>query len=323
MLNTTLSLGTSTMPPIDHYWEHYMMFPTVLATSDNTTAVALSSNTTKIFPVSTPARRMIPRLYSYPNGAVVDSVIVPTFEVNSFEWVKDIRNLPSNITKALRNASSNYLIISEDRSPLTQVIAGTSALLKESKWTRKPTDKLPDPIIYRGTKYAAIYVSRNWNQGKNENYTCPDTSPDFGIVPPGTELLNIPWNNNFSDCLAVAKLDITAGVTQCSQSDLSKSPESTCLWASNVLSTDNDTVSPDPLVNEIFAMMPEIQSLVVAISSYESGILQGHLEEFLRNSLVQAYQGGWSAMAEYLSPVETQRTTTSAWKPVVLLEATS
>lgn len=184
---------------------------------------------------------------------------------------------------------------------------------------KKTNGQVADPIIYRGTKYAAIYVSRNWNQGKNEDYTCPDTSPDF--VPPGTDLLNIPWNNNFSDCLTVAKLDITAGVTQCSQSDLSKSPESTCLWTSNVLSTDNDTVSPDPLVNEVFAMMPEIQSLVVAISSYESGILQGHLEEFLRNSLVQAYQGGWSAMAEYLSPVETQRTTTSAWKPVVLLEA--
>lgn len=67
--------------------------------------------------------------------------------------------------------------------------------------------------------------------------------------------------------------------------------------------------------------MPEIQSLVVAISSYEPGILQGNLERFLRNSLIQAYQGSWSAMAEYLSPVETQRTTTSAWKPVILLEA--
>ncbi|KAF4840520.1 hypothetical protein CGCSCA4_v010158 [Colletotrichum siamense] len=331
------------MPPVDHHWEHYMMFPTVrkavvqraaglvsfaetanpaaVATADST--IALSTNTTKLFPVSSSARRKIPRLYSYTNGTVVDSAIVPIFEVNSFEWVKDIRTLPGNITKALKNSSSNYLTISENRSPLTQVIAGTSALLKDSQWTRKPADKLPDHRVYKGTKFAAIYVSRNWNQGENENYTCPHTSIDFGDVPLEIDLLNIPWNNNFSDCLAVAKLEITAGVTQCSQSDLSKSPRSTCLWAFNVLSTDNDndTVSPDPLVSEVFAMMPEIQSLVVAISSYEPGILQGNLERFLRNSLVQAYQGGWSAMAEYLSPVETQRTTTSAWKPVILLEA--
>ncbi|KAH9233958.1 hypothetical protein K456DRAFT_1724807 [Colletotrichum gloeosporioides 23] len=182
---------------------------------------------------------------------------------------------------------------------------------------------MPDHRVYKGTKFAAIYVSRNWNQGKNENYTCPRTSTDFGVVPLDINLLKLLWNNSFSDCLAVAKLEITAGVTQCSQSDLSKSPKSTCLWAFNFLSTDsdNDTVSPDPLVNEVFAMMPEIQSLVVAISSYEPGILQGNLERFLRNSLIQAHQGGWSAMAEYLSPVETQRTKTSSWKPVVLLEA--
>lgn len=233
MLNTTLSLGTSTMPPVDHYREHYMMFPTVrkavvqraaglisfaetanlaaVATADST--IALSTNTTKLFPVSSSARRMIPRLYSYTNGTVVDSAIVPIFEVNSFEWVKDIRTLPGNITKALKNSSSNYLTISENRLPLTQVIAGTSALLKDSQWTRKPADKLPDHRVYKGTKFAAIYVSRNWNQGENENYTCPHTSTDFGDVPLDIDLLNIPWNNSFSDCLAVAKLEITVGVT--------------------------------------------------------------------------------------------------------------
>ncbi|KAH9233959.1 hypothetical protein K456DRAFT_1724808 [Colletotrichum gloeosporioides 23] len=126
------------MPPVDHYWEHYMMFPTVrqavvqraaglvsfaetanlaaVATADST--IALSTNTTKLFPVSSSARRMIPRLYSYTNGTVVDSAIVPIFEVNSFEWVKDIRTLPGNITKALENSSSNYLTISENRSSL-------------------------------------------------------------------------------------------------------------------------------------------------------------------------------------------------------------
>ncbi|KAK1512539.1 uncharacterized protein CCOS01_14779 [Colletotrichum costaricense] len=282
---------------------------------------AATGNPIKAFPVSSPSRRMIPRLYSYPNGTAVSSAIVPTFEVNSFEWVSDIRTLNNNITEALKNPSSNYLTISEGNSPLTQVIAGTSALLKESPWKPQPTNKLPDPSIFKGTKYAAIYVSRNWNEGKRENYTCPHDSGNFGILPERIDLLNVPWNNNFSDCIAVAKLEITAGVTHCFQSDLSRSPRSTCLWTSNVLSTDNDTVSPDPLVNEVFAMMPEIQSLVVAISSYESGILQGNLEGFLRNSLIQAYQGGWSAMAEYLSPVKAQRVETSAWKPVVLLEA--
>ncbi|KAF4918010.1 hypothetical protein CGCVW01_v009286 [Colletotrichum viniferum] len=254
---------------------------------------------------------MIPSLDSYPDGKVIGNVVIPLFNINSFEWVTDIDNLTQNITASLKNTTNNYLSISESRSPLTQAIPGTSALLIGSPWKRKPTDKLPDSIIFRGTKYAAIYVSREWNQGLGLEYRCPNP----GDLPPDIVLYNIPWNNNFSDCIAVAKLDITAGVTQCSRADLDRPSRSTCLWASNVLSTDNDTASPDPLVNEVFAMMPEIQSTVVAITSYESDILQGNWERFLRNSLIQSYQAGWSAMVQYLSPSKNHQS------PITVLEA--
>ncbi|KAH0439368.1 multidrug resistance-associated abc transporter [Colletotrichum camelliae] len=268
-----------------------------------------------------PARRMVSLSGASPDGTAISAAVVPFFNIDHFEWVDDAKSLSEDILKAIKNSTSGLLTISEKDSPLEQQIPGTSALLKRFKWSPPAMQKLPNSTVVEDVRYAAIYVSRQNNYGLGDDYECPRNTTDFGKLANSIALVNNAWDNEESDCIAVAKLRITAGVTQCSQSesDLGTSAQSTCLWKSGVLTAKNGSVSPDPLVKEVLYMMPEVQALVAAITSYGRRMPTRDLETTLRNSLIQAYQGTWSAFVEFLSRDE--QAPTPAWNPVTLLDA--
>ena len=143
---------------------------------------------------------------------------------------KQVNHHPMNKTMELRNLdytdNSRQLLADEpfpagSGSDLLQTVIGTSALLKETTWVRSPHDTLPAPHIFTGTKYAAVLVSRNPNGGSNGSYDCRAGSSEFDPLPVKMKLLNLPQWNNYSNCFAVAELQVTAGVTHCRQASLS------------------------------------------------------------------------------------------------------
>ena len=319
----TLSLGVAST---GYRWDWYKMFPNVRdalvkksAALAGLTAIASSSDGGGTLDAP-PAKRMGFQLNSLPDRTAVDNVIVPIFNIESFKWISDIKTIPDDILQAVTDISSGYLNITQGNGPLSQTIAGTSALLKSAQWSPPTSNSLPAPEVFSGTKYAAIYVARNDNGGQGVDYNCRSGSSVFDPLPADVHLINIPSYNNHSDCLAVAELKVSAGVTRCRHADLSSSPAFTCRVQSGVLLASNNTVSPDPLVSEVFAMMPEVQALLAALSFYESRKFSGKLEMVLRNSLVQGYQGTWSAMTESFADPK-QPFQTQIWEPIAFLEA--
>ncbi|KAF4424739.1 putative uracil permease [Fusarium austroafricanum] len=267
-----------------------------------------------------PAQRLSPRFYSYPNATAVKNATVPIFKIEDFEWVTNDTMVPSGILTAIRDFQSGYLNISRDDSPLRQMVVGTVALLKDTPWIQPDNRSLPRAEIFSGTKYAAVYVSRNNYQEQGRSLNCYTASSDFDPLPNGVRLINNSQSSTEPHCIAVAKLQITAGVSRCYQETLSPLSNSTCLLLSGILSASNNTVSPSVLVHEVFALMPEVQALVASLSLYDPNSLSGALEVYLRNSLTQAYQGTYSALVDGLS-IKKSSVQSEIRLPLALLEA--
>lgn len=251
-------------------------------------------------------RRIAPQAGNKANFTTVSDMIVPKFEIDSFQWVSNISALPDGIQEVLYNTSTGYLRITAGDSPLQQTIIGTSALLKDSTWDPPDRAKLPSPHVVSDKRYAAVLVSRPENQGQGRNYDCRQAESAFNPIPSEVEFVNVAQSNGVSQCLAVAELQIRAGVTRCHHDETSNS---TCTLSSSVLTSNNSTVSPDALVTEVLNMMPEVQALVEALTWHNETFQHGKLELQLRNSLTQAYQATWSHLTEVLansSLIETQ-----------------
>ncbi|KAH9240095.1 hypothetical protein K456DRAFT_31203 [Colletotrichum gloeosporioides 23] len=122
--------------------------------------------------------------------------------------------------------------------------------------------------------------------------------------------------------MAVAKLQISAGVTRCNQADPA-SPNSSCIIGSDIIVSTNDEVLPDNLTQEVFAMMQEVHTVVASLRMSDPETYMGHLEQALRDSLVRTFQGTWSALTEGFStstsPGGIGRLEARAWEPVEAL----
>ncbi|KAF5554636.1 multidrug resistance-associated abc transporter [Fusarium mexicanum] len=319
------SISLSGAPALLNPWKWYTMFPDVrngrvkLAAGHAFLASTTMTNTTR-GPQMSPAQRIVTQLRSYPNATAVKNVTVPVLNIEKFTWVSEGEDIPPGIQAAVTDSLSGYLNISSPSGPLSQVLPGNTALLKDTPWQPLSDTELPSAEIFSGTKYAAIYISRNFNGGEGSNYDCHNGTSEFDPLPNGIKLINVSWNNNYTDCLAVAKLTITAGVTQCYQGDLRPSSEPTCFLSSGVLVAKTTNITADVLIQQVFSIMPETQSLIAALGLSDPEAKNGgDLEVYLRNSLIQAYQGAWSALTDYFSDPD-HPVRADIWQPSSLLQ---
>ncbi|KAF5646382.1 multidrug resistance-associated abc transporter [Fusarium sp. NRRL 52700] len=318
------SISLSGAPALLNPWKWYTMFPDVrngrvkLAAGHAFLASTTMTNTTRGQQMI-PAQHIVTQLKSYPNATAVRNVTVPVFNIERFAWVSEGEALPAGIQDAVTDSLSGYLNISSPSGPLSQVLPGNTALLKDTPWQTLSDTELPSAEIFSGTKYAAIYISRNFNGGQGHNYDCHSGTSEFDQLPNGIKLINVSWNNNYTDCLAVAKLAITVGVTQCYQKDLHPIPEPTCFLSSGVLVAKTTDITADVLVQQVFSMMPEVQSLMAALGLSDPKASNRDLEVYLRNSLIQAYQGAWSALTDYFSDSD-HPLRADIWQPSSLLQ---
>ncbi|CVL06973.1 uncharacterized protein FMAN_12060 [Fusarium mangiferae] len=320
----TSSISLSGAPALLNPWKWYTMYPDVrngrvkLAAGHAFLASTTMINTTGGLQMI-PAQRIVTQLKSYPNATIVKNATVPVFNIEKFAWVKEGESLPLGIQGAVTDSLSGYLNISSPSGPLSQVLPGNTALLKDTPWEPLPDTELPPAAIFSGTKYAAIYISRNFNGGEGNNYDCHSGTSDFDPLPNGIRLINVSWNNNYTDCLAVAKLTITAGVTRCYQRDPRPPSKPICFLSSGVLVAKATNISADVLIQQVFSMMPEVQSLIAALGLSDPEAHNGELEVYLRNSLIQAYQGAWSALTDYFSDPDSPAQV-DIWQPSSLLK---
>lgn len=322
---STSSISLSGSPITSFTWQWFSAYSTVReALVKESAGYAFLASTTMRNgsggPHVPPAQRIVTQLKSYPNATAVRNATIPVFRIKDFEWVTDGMTLPSGIETAVNSHLSGYLNISRPDGPLAQTLPGNSALLKDTPWQPLPADELPRAELFSGVKYAAIYISRNDNKGLGMNFDCHSGKSDFDPLPNGIKLINISFSNGYTDCLAVAKLWITAGVTQCHQTGIPSSANPACLLSSGVLTANTIAVSADVLVQQAFSMMPEVQGVVRALGLSDPKGQNGNLETHLRNSLIQAYQGSWSALTDYFSDPE-QAVQAEIWEPSPLLQA--
>ncbi|KAF5986297.1 multidrug resistance-associated abc transporter [Fusarium coicis] len=319
------SIPLSGAPALLNPWNWFTMYSTVrdsnvkLAAGHAFLASTTMTNTSGGLHMF-PAQRIVTQLKSYPNATIVRNATVPIFNIDKFAWVSEGETLPSGIQAAVMDSLSGYLNISSPSGPLSQVLPGNTALLKDTPWQPLSETQLPTAEIFSGTKYAAIYISRNFNEGQGSNYDCHNGTSDFDPLPTGIKLINVSWNNNYTDCLAVAKLTVTAGVTLCDQGDVRPSSEPICFLSSGVLVAKTTNIAADVLIQQVFSLMPEVQGLMAALGLSDPEAQNGDLEVYLRNSLIQAYQGSWSALTDYFSDPDNPART-DIWQPSFLLQA--
>ncbi|KAH0444687.1 hypothetical protein CcaCcLH18_00345 [Colletotrichum camelliae] len=268
----------------------------------------------------TEARRMATFLGLYTNGTVVRNATVPIFVIESLEWVNDESQIPSKILEAVQDPLSGYLNFTQKETQMNTAI-GATTLLKDQPWKVPSTDGLPETVpVSHAVRYASIYV---FSGEISDTYDCHSSinNTEFSPLPSGIHLVKSRRRDR-SDCMAVAKLQISAGVTHCNQSEPTSSSPS-CIAASNIMFSTNRDVFPDNLTGGIFAMMQEVHTVVASLRMNDPEIYAGRLEQSLRDSLVQTYQGTWSAMTEYFKTdnMPHGKLKTTGWEPVQALQA--
>lgn len=259
-----------------------------------------------------PARRPLLGFRNLRNGSRFEQVTLPVLHIHSFSWV-DSQDLDASLRRVVTD-NTGVLNISQPDNPLRITLEGVAAPLKMSPWLADSLDQnnLPTPTIFNGIKLVALQVKRNRTKTEGENTTC-STSPDqiFEKIPNITLLQNTEWNGNVA-CYAIASVNITAGSVECPS--LGSDGASRCVLSRSSSAVEYHAdefgvgeVNPDPLIDQIFAMLPEVIALMVTTGGFTTGYAVQPAspardpEIFLRNALTVGYQGAWSALTQRLS----------------------
>ena len=235
----------------------------------------------------------------------IQNLTVPFLNITSFEWI-DATELDLDIQDVITNNTGSLNIIQND-NPLQITIPGVMAPLKTTQWDANilNSSQLPDPILLQGSKLVALQLK----SGITTNEHCLNIADTIFHPPLNTLLWHDYWNNRTA-CYAVANISVTAGNINCVSNDWTyHSPcslsHSSSAAVYNIDPVDIDEVQPDPLVDQIFAMLPEVITLIVTTGGFSAS----HISQidasttvcpelFVRNALILGYQGTWSAFTE-------------------------
>ncbi|EQB54064.1 hypothetical protein CGLO_06153 [Colletotrichum gloeosporioides Cg-14] len=215
----------------------------------------------------------------------------------------DPQDLSGSLIQVITNNTGSINITRSD-NPLQITLEEVASLLNTDLWRPDALAKEDVPIatVFSGVKYAALQVKR-----ASDQETC--STAVFEKV--GNVLLaqKEEWSQHIT-CYAIASVKFTAGAVECpgqiandSRCVLSQSSSALNFYASELR---NGRIKPNPLIDQIFAMMPEVMALMVTTGSFTTGhTIQGSSltdpETFLRNALTIAYQGTWTALNERFS----------------------
>ncbi|KAH0428198.1 hypothetical protein CcaCcLH18_09212 [Colletotrichum camelliae] len=257
-----------------------------------------------------PARRPTLELRHLRNGTMLQQynsyqLKVPIFLIHSLTWV-DPQDLDRSLIQVITN-NTGSLNITQPDNPLQITLEGVASLLNTDPWRADSLaeEDLPNTTVFSGVKHAALQVKR-----ASDQETCSSAADNVFAKIDNVHLLQKEeWNQRIT-CYAIAMVNFTAGVVECpvqtandSRCVLSQSSSALEFYAGEL---SNGRIKSDPLVDQIFAMMPEVMALMVTTGGFTTGhTIQGSSladpETFLRNALTVGYQGTWTALNERLS----------------------
>jgi hypothetical protein len=149
----------------------------------------------------------------------------------------------------------------------------------------------------------------------NNACRCPNWSPTFGLID---DLVVYDMPAYFDDgtcfadsCFAIAEVKLTASQTICRNCQIAQS--GVVEARSSSPGKDGITVQPDPWVDVIFDMLPEVMSLMTVMNTTDAPAFDNP-EGYLKGFISQAYQSSWNSIMDlfaYSEVAENQYTVTT------------
>ena len=214
-----------------------------------------------------------------PIGSTLDSIRLPYFRVDDFEYITDPDATLTSQQKLLLNDSSVYNPYNNNQ--------GLAAFLPDTFWGPGSDPNLPDPVNVTESRILSIQVLLV----PLSDPSCNSSFPAFYIPSSVNFYLTLTPNSTYYSCFAFANVTYTAGGAIC-QDCVIVSP---AVVEGNVYSANLQPV-PDPLTIEALAITPLVaaHSLLTGFADVSSNGVETSLQSFVMEFVSRAYQSAWS-----------------------------
>jgi hypothetical protein len=241
--------------------------------------LAIPSNITRRTIVQSADTQTIQNVYI---GSTLDSILLPYFRVDKFEYITDPDATLTSQQKSLLNDSSVYNPYNNDQ--------GLVAFLPDTFWGPGSDPNLPDPINVTESRILSIQVF----QSSDPNCTSP--YPDFFIPSHVNFYHTLTANSTYYSCFAFANVTYFAGGAICQDCKI----VSPAVVEGNVYRSNLRLIA-DPLTIEALAITPSVAaaSVVTGFTYIPSGASNGEtsLQSYAIEFVSRAYQSAWSYLA--------------------------
>ena len=261
----------------------------------------LNTNSSNLPIPSNITRRAIIQLANYqtiqnvPINSTLDSIRLPYFRVDNFEYITDPDATLTRQQKLLLNDSSVYNPYSNGK--------GLAAFLPDTSWGPGSDPNLPDPVNVSESRILSILLL----YAPSPN--CFSTYPEYFIPSSVNFYPTLTANSTYYSCFAFANVTYTAGGAIC-QDCMIVSPAVVegCVYSSNLQPV------PDPLTIEALAITPSVttHSLLTGFTDMLSGVSIGvetSLQSYAMEFVSRSYQSAWSYLAYELNSLGSENQT--------------
>ncbi|EDQ98762.1 uncharacterized protein LACBIDRAFT_296756 [Laccaria bicolor S238N-H82] len=230
-----------------------------------------------------------------PINSTLDTIRLPYFKVNNFEYITDPEAVLSSQQKSLLNDSSIYNPYIADQ--------GLAAFLPDAFWGPGSTPNLPDPTNVSESRILSIRVL------SPANPNCTSPYPDSYIPSNVSFYLTLTNNSTYYSCFAFANVTYTAGGAVCQNCQIVLP----AVVEGNIEDDDMQPV-PDPLTIEALAIAPSVgtHTLLTVFSALTTDI-STPLNSIAIEFVSRAYQSAWSSLVLTLGSIGPNNETSVAF----------
>ena len=230
-----------------------------------------------------------------PIGSTMDTIRLPYFKVEKFEYITDPEAVLSNEQKSLLNDSSIYNPYIKDQ--------GLAAFLPDASWGPGSSPNLPDPTKVSESRILSIRVLSPTNPN------CTSPYPDSFIPANVNFYPTLTANSTRYSCFAFANLTYTAGGAVCQDCKI----VSPAVVEGNIDGQNLQVIS-DPLTVEALAIAPSVgtHTLLTVFADIATDV-STPLNSLAIEFVSRAYQSAWSSLVLILGYIGPNNETSVAF----------
>jgi hypothetical protein len=224
----------------------------------------------------------IQTIQNLPIDSTLDSIRMPYFTVDKFEYITDPDASLTSQQKLLLNDSSVYNPYNNNQ--------GFAAFLPDTSWGPGSDPNLPDPITVTESRILSIQVLL----APLSDPSCNSSFPASYMLSGVNFYLTLTTNSTYYSCFAFANVTYTAGGAICQDCKII----SPAVVEGNLYSANLQPV-PDPLTIEALAITPSVaaHSLLTGFTDVSSGAsnsVETSLQSYAIEFVSRGYQCAWS-----------------------------